>query len=98
MPLIDPADLELSTLRALSGLPAGRVIEIGTGDGRLAWALAGLASLWVALDPDTAEVRGASVAPRDPTGSGVRLLAADGRALPFPAGSFDLALFTWSLC
>jgi ubiquinone/menaquinone biosynthesis C-methylase UbiE len=97
--LIDPTDMELQALRGLVSFKGQRVVEIGAGDGRLAWPLAPEAALWLALDPDADEVAAAandladtSVPPR------VRLLQGDGRALPLPAGAFDLALFTWSLC
>jgi hypothetical protein len=53
--------------------------------------------LWLALDPDVDEVLGATQ-PGPDAGSPVRLLVADGRALPLAASTFDLALFTWSLC
>jgi ubiquinone/menaquinone biosynthesis C-methylase UbiE len=97
--LIDPADLELHNLRALASFAGRRVLEIGAGDGRLAWPLAPEAAQWVALDPDPAEV---AVAAADlssaPSAPPVRLLVADGRALAFADAAFDLALFTWSLC
>src|SRR5579859_106062 len=47
MPLIDPGDNELATLRALGDFAGRRVIEIGAGDGRLAWPLAAQAVLWL---------------------------------------------------
>lgn len=97
--LIDPQDLELTTLRRLADGAGQRVVEIGAGDGRLAWPLAREAAVWVALDPDPDEV---AAAREDltgaPAGARVRLLVADGRALPLEDNAFDLALFTWSLC
>ena len=97
--LIDPDDLELQTLRSMAAFSGQRVIEIGAGDGRLAWPLAPEAALWVAVDPDPDEVNAAAAdlaeAPAPPR---VRLLVADGRSLPLAAQTFDLALFTWSLC
>ena len=98
MPLMDPEDLELTTLKRVAVLPTRRVVEIGTGDGRLAWPLAGSAGLWVALDPDGDELGQAGAAEQTQPCAGVRLLAGDGRALPLASASFDLALFTWSLC
>jgi 16S rRNA A1518/A1519 N6-dimethyltransferase RsmA/KsgA/DIM1 with predicted DNA glycosylase/AP lyase activity len=97
MPLIDPSDLELTTLRAVADFSSCRVVEIGAGDGRLSEALAGAAAQWLALEPDLAEL---AVAARelDLHAAPVRLLAGDGRALALPAAYFDLAFFTWSLC
>ncbi len=101
--LIDPSDLELSTLRALVNFTGQRVVEIGAGDGRLAWPLAKEAALWVAVDPDKAEVGAAAedlAAEQPPPHARLRLslLLADGRALALAHESFDLALFSWSLC
>ncbi len=97
--LIDPQDLELTTLRGLASFAGQRVVEIGAGDGRLAWPLAPEAALWVALDPDTDEVRAAAdELDAEWLPPAVRLLVADGRALALAPASFDLALFTWSLC
>jgi ubiquinone/menaquinone biosynthesis C-methylase UbiE len=97
--LIDPNDLELTTLRGMASFAGRRVVEIGSGDGRLAWPLAPEAALWVALDPDPDEVAAAADdLAKAERPLGVRLLLADGRALPLAAKTFDLALFTWSLC
>jgi ubiquinone/menaquinone biosynthesis C-methylase UbiE len=98
MPIIDPGNLELATLRALAGFEGCRVVEIGTGDGRLAWELAAQARQWLALDPDPDEMAAAAQELVGHAPGPVRLLAGDGRALALPAGRFDLALFSWSLC
>jgi ubiquinone/menaquinone biosynthesis C-methylase UbiE len=96
---IDPEDLELKTLRALGAFAGRRVVEIGAGDGRLAWPLARGAALWVAVDPDPDEAALAADDLRESASTRpVRLVLGDGRALPLAAGTFDLALFTWSLC
>jgi ubiquinone/menaquinone biosynthesis C-methylase UbiE len=97
MPLIDPSDLELTTLRALADFSGCRVVEIGAGDGRLSETLAAAAAYWLALDPDLAEL---AVAAKElaQNAAPVRLVAGDGRALALPSAHFDLAFFTWSLC
>ena len=98
MPLIDPADIELSTLRALGDFAGRRVLEIGAGDGRLSCSLAAGAALWLAVDNDPDELRVAAEDLRANPLQPVHLLEADGQDLPLGPGSFDLALFTWSLC
>jgi SAM-dependent methyltransferase len=101
VPLIDPSDLELRAIRSLAAFSGLRVIEIGAGDGRLALPFATDAALWLAVDPDGAELRRAALAAtevRSNPAASVRLLAADGSALPLPPASFDIAFFTWSLC
>jgi 16S rRNA A1518/A1519 N6-dimethyltransferase RsmA/KsgA/DIM1 with predicted DNA glycosylase/AP lyase activity len=99
MPLIvDPADLELNTLRALLDFAGQRVVEIGAGDARLAWPLAPETARWVALEPDTEEMEAARAELREQPLDRLRLVIGDGRALALPSCHFDLALFTWSLC
>jgi ubiquinone/menaquinone biosynthesis C-methylase UbiE len=98
MPLSDPDDLEQSTLRALAGFAGQRVVEIGSGDGRLAWTLASEAALWLALDTDLSELSQAVEDRAANRPAPVHLAAGDGRALALPAGCCDLAFFAWSLC
>jgi SAM-dependent methyltransferase len=98
MPLIDPADHELSSLRALGAFAGQRVLEIGAGDGRLAWPFAAEAALWLAVDIDRDELGLAASDLRDHPLRPLRLLEADGQTLPLAPASFDLAFFTWSLC
>ena len=96
MPLTLPSALELKTLRQLARFAGQRVLEIGIGDGRLAWPLSAEAAQWIGLDPDADELINAE-ADREERAR-VRLLAGDGRRLAFPDNYFDLAFFSWSLC
>jgi len=98
MPLIDPSDLELGWLRSVSAFSGQRVLEIGAGDGRLAWPLAPSAALWLAVDIDRDELNTAAADQGAHPLPPLRLLEADGRALPLVSASFDAAFFTWSLC
>ena len=98
MPLIDPSDIELSTLRALGNFAGRRVIEIGAGDGRLSWPLAAVAALWLAVDNDPDELRLAAADLLASPLLTLLLLEADAQGLPLGPAAFDLALFTWSLC
>jgi ubiquinone/menaquinone biosynthesis C-methylase UbiE len=99
MPLSQPSDLELKTIRALVDFAGRRVLEIGAGDGRLSWPFMPEAAQWVALDPDVDEIAAArEEREKDREKEKVRLVIGDGRAVCFPAEYFDLALFTWSLC
>ncbi len=96
-----PASLELKTLRELIDFARLRVLEIGAGDGRLTWPLAGKAKRWVALDPDADELDAAAQALRRSAGrvrERVRLSLGDARQLSFPDGYFDLVFFSYSLC
>jgi SAM-dependent methyltransferase len=98
MSLVDPGDLELTQLRALVNFAGQRVLEIGAGDGRLAWDLSRDAALWLALEPDLEELAAAARARPHMDTATVRLLAGDGRRLALPSAAFDVACFTWSLC
>jgi len=98
LPLIDPSDIELNTLRALGEFAGRRVLEIGAGDGRLSWPFAAESALWLAVDNDRDELRTAAGELRANSLEPVRLLEADGQALALGPSYFDTALFTWSLC
>ena len=98
MPLIDPDDVELETLRSLGDFAGRRVLEVGAGDGRLAWPFAAEAALWLALDNDRDELNAAAEALRANPLESLRLLEADGQAMPLGPASFDVAFLTWSLC
>jgi SAM-dependent methyltransferase len=98
VPLIDPGDIELSTLRGLSNFAGCRVVEVGAGDGRLSWPLGGEAALWVAVDNDRDELRVAVDDLRANPLASLRLLEAEGQALGLAAASFDAVVFSWSLC
>lgn len=78
--------------KALEGLEAKSVLDIGTGTGVFAEAFAALSLFVVGLDPraDRLEVARARV-------PGARFLEAKAEHLPFPDGSFDLAFFGLSL-
>lgn len=98
MPLIDPHDIELETLRSLCDFAGRRVLEVGAGDGRLAWPFAAEASLWLAVDTDRDELSAAAEDLRTRPLETLRLTEADGRAVPLRPESFDVVFFTWSLC
>lgn len=77
-----------ATVRAFV-LPAGdeRALDVGTGAGALALALAPLVREVVGVDP----VPELLALARERAPANVELVEADGTALPFPDGSFDLA-------
>ena len=98
MSLVDPAELELTHLRALLDFAGRRVVEIGPGDGRLAWDLSADAALWLAVEPDLDELQAAVRARPHMDAPRVHFFAGDGRRLPLPSAACDVAFFTWSLC
>ena len=70
----------------------GCILEIGCGDGRLTRKYADVATRVVGIDlPSTLPGDGVQPLPES-----VSFAAASGVALPFPAGSFDQAIFALS--
>src|SRR3970040_2065822 len=98
MPIrIDPEEVELRALRPAASWRHARVLEIGCGDGRLTRRLARLGAQVVAIDPDRDAIRSARRAL--PRSYARQVSAAVGPAsrLEFPAGTFDIVVFAWSL-
>ena len=96
-PIRDPEQNETQQLAGIEALAGARVIEIGSGNGRLTWRYAPRAGSVVGIDTEAdilREARRASVAKKQ-----VRFTAVQGsaEALPFKAGSFDVVVFAWSL-
>jgi ubiquinone/menaquinone biosynthesis C-methylase UbiE len=97
---LDPQGEEVALLHRAAGNFAGRrVLEIGSGDGRLTWRYARDAAHVTALDPDREAVEQARRAcPADLRG---RIDFVHGSILhmdlPARRGGFDLAIYSWSL-
>ena len=92
----DVAGIEKQYLLDMLPSEGGRIIEIGSGDGRLTWQYAGLAELVVGIDvtPDT--LAESIEARPERLAETVSILEASGVNLPFKSGSFDHALFSLS--
>ncbi len=85
--------IETALARALGPRPLGRLLDIGTGTGRMAELFAERADTIVALDKSLAMLRVARAKLQHlPTGQ-VELVQGDFASLPFPAESFDTVLF-----
>ncbi|MGQ9736113.1 MAG: methyltransferase domain-containing protein [Thermaceae bacterium] len=78
--------------KALQGLEAKSVLDIGTGTGVFAEAFLELGLFSVGLDPRADRLEAARTKVR-----GARFVEGRAEALPFPNGSFDLAFFGLSL-
>jgi ubiquinone/menaquinone biosynthesis C-methylase UbiE len=95
--LIDPEGVELRTLRELAPVDGLHVLELGCGDGRLTFQLAGATASVFAVDPDeerVAKARGSL--PRE-LAEKVSFAVAGAAEVEPPRTEFDLALFSWSL-
>lgn len=77
-----------SAVWAAAGEPEnGRLLDLGAGSGRLGCAFAEAGDRYVGVDASSAMLR--EFCRRGP---GACVVAADGGALPFPAGTFDVVL------
>ena len=98
MPIrIDPEEVEVRALRPAASWRHARVLEIGCGDGRLTRRLARLGAQVIAIDPDRAAIRSARKTLPRPYARQVRYAVGTAGRLEFPARSFDIVVFAWSL-
>ncbi len=85
--------IEAALARALGPAPLGRLLDIGTGTGRMAELFAERAEYIVALDKSLAMLRVARAKLQHLPTERVELVQGDFASLPFAAGSFDTVLF-----
>ena len=93
----DPERHEIRHLRAFADLAGKRVLEVGSGEGRLTWQYAKWAGSVIAIDPDVDSQRVAKVDRPHSLENTVHLSAASSEYLPFSKEKFDLAILAWSL-
>ena len=85
--------VEKALTLALGDIPMGRLLDIGTGTGRMAELFAERAERIVALDKSLAMLRVARAKLHHFPTERVELVQGDFGSLPFPAASFDTVLF-----
>lgn len=91
------ADVELRAYGGAALFRGRRVLDIGTGDGRLALGAARWAREVVGLDPDPTAVAAAKRNARRMKVRNVTFVAGPAQELPFPDGSFDVVILSWAL-
>jgi len=89
----DPEGSELHALDRVVSFASQRVLEIGSGDGRLTLRYASKAASVIAIDPD--EEAAAGLAAERLPNVEVRAVGAEG--LELAPHSVDVVLFAWSL-
>lgn len=93
----DPEESEIQYLDRLGNLKGMRVLEIGSGDGRMTKRYAAITRSVVGIDPDLESLASALKSQPDSSLSDVNLALALAQALPFPDGHFDRVIMGWSL-
>lgn len=96
-PTIDPEGVELRALREAARFENARVLEIGSGDGRLSLRYAHEAARVVGVDLDGSLVAEANGRRPRELRDRLHFERADALHLPFRGGTFDIALLGWSL-
>jgi len=92
--LLTPANrVEAALVEALADRPLGRVLDIGTGTGRIAKVLAPEAENVVGLDRSPEMLRLARSRLQDLPSGSWELVQGDFATLPFPPASFDSVIF-----
>ena len=94
---LDSQGAEPKALFEAADFLSARVLEIGSGDGRLTFRYAEAARFTVGIEPVVKEIASAVAACPSDIRRRVSFLAASAMALPFREGAFDIALLAWSL-
>lgn len=97
---VDPEENETRTLFDLTDLRGRRVLEIGSGDGRLTWRYAGRAAHVTAIDSFAEGLtRAQDAIPADLSGRvAFHHIAFEDFAATTEPSAFDTAILSWSLC
>jgi SAM-dependent methyltransferase len=97
---VDPEENEIGSLLDFVDLDGRRVLEIGSGDGRLTWRYATRAATVTAVEPFAPSVgRATENLPQELVGRVVlRQGAFEEFAADAAASAFDVAILSWSLC
>lgn len=91
-----PAD-ELREYGGLGLVRRKRVIDVGCGDGRMAFGCAPYASEVVGVDPDPEAIRLARAKARQLGAANVRFKVGVAQELPFADEHFDVVILSWTL-
>jgi malonyl-CoA O-methyltransferase len=96
-PIRDPEENEITYLSQLGNLRNARVLEIGSGDGRLTWRYANQPTSVVGLDPGPDNLSKAKSNRPISLEHNLSFVQGTAELLPFANESFDVAILSWSL-
>lgn len=94
----DPGNKEIKSIKEHVSFPRKDVIEIGCGDGRATVKYWNEPRTVVAIDPDENAIKNAEAKLPSRLLHKVRFQVGESEHLEFGSESFDIALYTWSLC
>jgi ubiquinone/menaquinone biosynthesis C-methylase UbiE len=95
--LKDPEGAEIEALGRLFDFTDKRILEVGSGEGRLTWRYAHLTRGVLAIDPDAESLALARAAALPGLADRVSFRLLDATELDEPEESFDAAFLSWSL-
>ena len=95
--VVDAEGAHLAAILRAADFREQRVLEVGSGDGRLTWGFAPLAGSVVAFDPDADYVAAALAECTEELRQKVRLQGGARGGDRRPPHSVDLVFFSWSL-
>lgn len=90
-------EVELAAYGGARLFSGKRVLDLGSGDGRLALGAARWARSVTGIDPDPTAVRGARANARRMRVRTARFVVGAAQQLPFAGASFDVVVLSWSL-
>jgi ubiquinone/menaquinone biosynthesis C-methylase UbiE len=93
----DPDGLELRYLRQLAPPAGAKVLELGSGDGRLIWQYGDDASQVCGVDTKLDKLKRALDIRPPSLAARTHFVLSTAEALPFADDSFGLAIMAWSL-
>jgi ubiquinone/menaquinone biosynthesis C-methylase UbiE len=95
--LVDAEGAHLAAILRAADFRERRVLEVGSGEGRLTWGFAPLAASVLAFDPDEEVIATARAECSEELCEKVRFEVARAEEIDVPSHSVDLVFFSWSL-
>src|SRR5262245_26550800 len=94
---VDPEQNEICALKGVTDWRRKRVLEIGSGEGRLTQRLAQLGALVSATDPDPQLIRTARKKLLQRFTKQIHYAVGKAEQINHPNESFDIVVFAWAL-